>query len=603
MRIRRFLHLAIIAFGISYISVAQNASHTFVVDGELVGGGRLIEKTGKEIAYNWMENEKTGELVAKSWGDEKMYFSRHAVFFDCLVEAFNNHHSVILSPDIIWAVISQGFNHYVNMAPETMRDKIVNHDRKMSLETKSKYLLHSPEVEWDKIFNDFNEQIKTNTKGNIADMMRADFSTTGKTERIASQITLMSTVKSYFDFTIIVGLCGIPSITIEGTPDDWKKVIQKTENLRNYDLDWWVDDLIPILNEFVAAVNDTPNISFWKNIVIKDRPKEFQEGGCSSLGITQVDGWFLKLMPFNKYGRTPEKVDFNTDDMLPNMVCADFKYKIVDATDKVISETPLEMMAGIIGVDVDTIANTMRPKIGWMICESENKNDLFIDKMNERLYYSQWLSLTIGKVPEVLKEIGYQKIVELTFKGDTDIPDWMRELRFDRLRLIGNFSEEQIARIKNLFHNRNISIEERKEEKTIEIEALTTLAPDNQAYTSNMLSKGDKIPSFVNYKNKSFGTYIKENRRIEISDNNLFVPKKRDPMTGIFVEFTIEKDGTITDVNIHKNRNFKQECYNEVERLIKEMPAWNPAQKRTEDKEHGVSLHPIRYRFQHYIAF
>ena len=74
-------------------------------------------------------------------------------------------------------------------------------------------------------------------------------------------------------------------------------------------------------------------------------------------------------------------------------------------------------------------------------------------------------------------------------------------------------------------------------------------------------------------------------------------------MTGIFVEFTIEKEGSITDVNIHKNRNFKQECYNEVERLIKEMPAWRPAQKRTEDKEHGVSLHPIRYRFQHYIAF
>ena len=35
MRIRRFLHLAIIALSISNISVAQNMSHTFVVDGEL----------------------------------------------------------------------------------------------------------------------------------------------------------------------------------------------------------------------------------------------------------------------------------------------------------------------------------------------------------------------------------------------------------------------------------------------------------------------------------------------------------------------------------------------------------------------------------------
>ena len=50
---------------------------------------------------------------------------------------------------------------------------------------------------------------------------------------------------------------------------DWKKVIEKTENLRKYGLGWWVDDLTPILNEFVLAAEGKANRAFWQNIVMK----------------------------------------------------------------------------------------------------------------------------------------------------------------------------------------------------------------------------------------------------------------------------------------------------------------------------------------------
>ena len=138
MRIRRFLHLAIIALSISNISVAQNVSHTFVVDGELQAKSDNIKVyNGNIIASYWADKEKTGKVIATSWGTKEMYIPSHSIFFNCLVQAYANHYSLVLSPDIIWTVISQGFSHYVNLIPEAMRDRIVSHQGKTTLAIES----------------------------------------------------------------------------------------------------------------------------------------------------------------------------------------------------------------------------------------------------------------------------------------------------------------------------------------------------------------------------------------------------------------------------------------------------------------------------------
>ena len=86
MRIRKFLHLAIIALGISNISVAQNASHTFVVDGELQAKSDKIKaEKGDNIARYWAENENAGKVIATSWGTDTMYIPNHSIFFDCFL--------------------------------------------------------------------------------------------------------------------------------------------------------------------------------------------------------------------------------------------------------------------------------------------------------------------------------------------------------------------------------------------------------------------------------------------------------------------------------------------------------------------------------------
>ena len=50
--------------------------------------------------------------------------------------------------------------------------------------------------------------------------------------------------------------CGFPRITLSGTPGDWALLRRKAEQLRAYDLDWWLAALLPALDEFVAMADE-----------------------------------------------------------------------------------------------------------------------------------------------------------------------------------------------------------------------------------------------------------------------------------------------------------------------------------------------------------
>ena len=165
-----------------------------------------------------------------------------------LLTAWRQHRPVVLTPDAVWMVISQGFSYYVNKHPEEMSSLLVNHEGKKELRIRTYDELFSSQADWQSLIAQFTAEIDKYTVNDIATTLVADFSTTGINERIASEVTLMDVVKPYFNYTVIYGICGIPSITLTGTPEDWRKVKQKTLALNAFGLDWWVNDLEPILD-------------------------------------------------------------------------------------------------------------------------------------------------------------------------------------------------------------------------------------------------------------------------------------------------------------------------------------------------------------------
>lgn len=373
------LKSALLGMGLLLMSVLPAAaqSFTFAVDvvepadksiGWRLDGARLAESLHQEET-NLFNSDWKPEILANSFAEEDYLFDiGEDVLFKMLLKAWCQHRPVVLTPDAVWMVITQGFSHYVNKHPEEMCDLLVSHEGKKELRIGTMDELFSSQADWERIIAGFTSEIDKYTVNDVATSLVADFSTTGINEKIASEVTLMDVVKPYFDYTVFYVVCGIPSITITGTPEDWRKVKQKTQALNAFGLEWWVSDLEPILDEFIKASEGNPNISFWKDIVKKTRPQTVQGPTCGKRQpkLTKFDGWFLKLFPFDNDGDTPKEVDI-TQTMLPETVCVPLRYEILAPDSTLIESHDLEIIAGIVGAQEDPKTFTLTPKIGWFV--------------------------------------------------------------------------------------------------------------------------------------------------------------------------------------------------------------------------------------------
>lgn len=579
-------------------SKPKSEVHTFVVDKDLPAPEKITLSTdGNKLAQALIRQESATKFVASSFNNDSLYCPGQATFYDCLVKAYAGHHPVVLSPDIIWLLISQGFSHYVNLDSESLRDKIVSFQGKQTLCVQTEEDLYSPNVNWEGLLMGFNQQIKKNTKEDLADMMTADFSTTGKTEYIASQITLMSTVKSYFDFIVFKMACGIPYITLEGTPDDWERVLTKAQSLRKYDLEWWVDDLTPILTEFVNASKGEVNTEFWQDIVVKNRHKDLDGGGCSGVKPTMLDGWFLKLMPWSKNGRTPSKVPYTYDNMLSEATSADFTYVILDYNGNPVKTVPMTMISGLVGIEVDNATTAMRPKIGWVVAENTNKAHCIISQ-------AEWGYLIGNTVPEELKTVVYEESFTMRFTDDVVLPDWLDTLKIDHISFRGKISTDEAEKLKSRFPHRNVNILNIKEdEKIIVLDAKESYVPADYIYSRHSPDNRDfKIvePSLVD----SIPVYrfIEKNRRIPIAQHD-------DHISGhmVYLSYVVEKDGTVSNVKVYgKGKQVTQEQEEEAIRLINSLPKFTPAHRQPR-KEGQLSVKegngPVRFLMNEEVRF
>ena len=367
---------------------AQNAGVTFHVE-DLEPIERTFHYSSSYYIANtvvkYNATDYRNGVIKSSIDDDSLIFLGTNSFYKGMINAFASHRAVVLSPDVIWLLISQGFAAHVNLHSEELRDKIVYHQGKKTLEVESpKHLLYAAdEVDWESIFNEFEKQIRSNTKNQIADIITADFSTTGITEKIASQITLMESVKKYFEYKVMTLGCGIPDITLMGTPDDWRKVREKAQSLKGYGLDWWIDQLDPILKQFVDASQGVVDKEFWMEMV---GSALFRLTGCGMpTGETELkfDGWFTAFYPYNAYGdRITGPITYNSR-LLPEVVETPFTYEIRDLDGTVIAKYDMLLYAGIIGLREDPVNGALKPEIGWMVrCNiPDNERDYYYDSI------------------------------------------------------------------------------------------------------------------------------------------------------------------------------------------------------------------------------
>ena len=221
-------------------------------------------------------------------------------FVAAVHKAFMGHRPLCLSPDMIWLLIAQGVANHINAHPDELRPRLVRHPGRLALAVRrDDFVKGSPENPWPEVFAEFSAQIRQHV-GPALDLFLPDFSTTGPVERAASEVVLLGAMRSYFTYEVMT-LCGIPEITLEGTPEDWRAVAERARRFAGLDLGWWLEALEPVLDQFARASRGEVDRPFWQSLYrLHD-----ESGG------PLITGWITAFFPYLKDGRTGQATQRN----------------------------------------------------------------------------------------------------------------------------------------------------------------------------------------------------------------------------------------------------------------------------------------------------
>ena len=226
----------------------------------------ILSEAGLE-PYQLKENlNYPFSIIAKGEIPDSLVSFQYNSFFYGMYQAYADHRPFVLSPDMIWLLVSQGFARHVKADPESVRHYFADFTGKQSLIVKTDKRPDDPDFAWEETFSEFTEQIGKYGGDKLVGLLTCDFSTTTPLEKVASEVTLMEAAKPYFEFIVLRIVCGIPEITLEGTPEDWEKVLCKARGLKEYGLEWWISELEPLLEEFVKASKGEIDQEFWRNM-------------------------------------------------------------------------------------------------------------------------------------------------------------------------------------------------------------------------------------------------------------------------------------------------------------------------------------------------
>jgi len=267
-----------------------------------------------------------------------------------------------------------------------VRERFVNFTGKKDL--KVERLDYSPQSAtkevWDGIMKEFVEKIGKNVGQETIDNLECNFSTTSPAALVTSQVSIMSAMKQYFTYRVLMAGCGISSITLEGSLQDWEKIKSKLEFLSTKALKWWTKHLIPIIDNIIATkkyYNSKGKLSkelieFWKGMI---RLK----GKGDMYDPHMVNGWIVKFIP-NLSNEKPEVYEEIYETNVPDQIIScPMELTWLSLTGKKIDYS-CSLFSGFYGMVQDKETFNVRPVIGYaIVVENKTESDITVEQKNK----------------------------------------------------------------------------------------------------------------------------------------------------------------------------------------------------------------------------
>lgn len=333
-------------------------------------------------------------IIGKSPLDNPPVLTHHLVnsFIGTVVFAYNQHYALELTPDDFWTSIAQAISIHINNDAEKYRHLFVSHEGKKKLLVEgSKYGIHPKSgnnvTGWPGVIKEMSDKVMAEVNADVVKGIASPFSTTGPIEQTAMHCTLLDSMKSYFEYKCCL-LCGLPQVTLYGTAKDYASMINRVKGFQKLlpDLDWWFQDILPILLKLKETAAGSPDRDWWNTIVN-------HKGGGS--GPSYLSGWIAAFNPYTarengKYGRAyREYTDWGTEkfkgvdmqDLITAICTTPF---LLDDQLYTMKEYKMQLASGFFGISQNPETLALRPALGWIFYYEAEKSaeQRSRDKMN-----------------------------------------------------------------------------------------------------------------------------------------------------------------------------------------------------------------------------
>ncbi|KAI1364593.1 hypothetical protein F5Y08DRAFT_339509 [Xylaria arbuscula] len=316
-------------------------------------------KLCKRVIQSSFENIKATNIFPYSNG-----------FVDAVVEAYNHHHHLTIRPDDVWLTILTQLNYYINAHSEELRSFFVAHEGQKELQVDD--ISSTLTADFGEMARHMTKEMQKNiVLPELREWIMPDFSTTTCTDSVTAAIVMMGTMQKYFKFYFCLW-CGIPSITLLGTRNDWDKLRRRLDFLPRLGIEptQFASLLAPVLNNFVRSFDEPAGpdtVSFWSKIT---HYKPFGSGSKYLAGwITAFCFWSAegKSLYYPELSSNYPKLTGKGNDMPRGYRLDGVLYHYVDILDIPAAhvsvpvtvndngtEYKTRMVAGLVGVEVSS---------------------------------------------------------------------------------------------------------------------------------------------------------------------------------------------------------------------------------------------------------
>ena len=346
---------------------------------------RINPITREEIYLNANEPLEIFHSTFDTKEEEFYNFGKRSLI-QGLIVAYKNHYPITITPDMIWLLIAQGFSRFMEKHENLVRERFVNFTGKKDL--KVERLSYSPysaskEV-WDGIIKEFVQKIEENVGKEVIDTLECNFSTTTQLAKVTSQVTIMSAMKHYFTYRLLMAGCGISNITLEGSLQDWEKIKSKLEFLSTKALKWWTKHLIPIIDNIILTkkyyneknkVNEEL-INFWKGMI---RLK----GEGNMYDPHMINGWIVKFIPNLEKEKPGIYEEIRETDVPEEIISCPMELTWLNMNGKKV-DFKCSLASGFYGMIQDKQTFNVRPVIGYaIVAEDRKESDISVEEKNK----------------------------------------------------------------------------------------------------------------------------------------------------------------------------------------------------------------------------